>query len=166
VLRPLSLSAQPNSSRRLLSQCNYVHQSGLIHRDLKPANVLLTAAGEPKITDFGLAKNLDVTQGQTQSGEILGTPAYMAPEQAAGRIKEIGPATDIYALGAILYEMLTGKQPFTAATGLEMILKVIREEPASPSSMHIKLPRDLETICLKCLEKTAEQALCQRIGTG
>jgi serine/threonine-protein kinase len=128
------------------------HQSGIIHRDLKPANVLLTRDGTVKITDFGLAKKLDEA-GQTKSGDILGTPSYMAPEQAAGKPREIGPAADIYALGAILYELLTGRPPFQATTPLDTLLQVLDREPVPVRLLNPGVPRDLETICLKCLEK-------------
>jgi WD40 repeat protein/Flp pilus assembly protein TadD len=107
----------------------------------------------PKITDFGLAKQLDREKGQTQSGSILGTPSYMAPEQASGKTKAIGPAADVYALGAILYECLTGRPPFKAATPLDTILQVVSQEPVPPSRLQPKVPRDLETVCLKCLQK-------------
>ncbi len=129
-----------------------IHERGLIHRDLKPANVLLTSAGVPKITDFGLAKNLD-GGGLTATGDILGTPIYMAPEQAAGKVHDIGTHTDVYALGVILYEMLTGRPPFLAAMSIEIVRQVIADEPLSPSRLQPKVPRDLVTICLKCLEK-------------
>jgi WD40 repeat protein/tRNA A-37 threonylcarbamoyl transferase component Bud32 len=128
------------------------HEAGIVHRDLKPANVLLTRDGMPKITDFGLAKKLDAV-GQTASGAIMGTPPYMAPEQAGGRSHAIGPHTDVYALGAILYELLTGRPPFRAATALDTVLQVVSDEPVPPTQLQRKTPRDLETICLKCLQK-------------
>jgi tetratricopeptide (TPR) repeat protein/predicted Ser/Thr protein kinase len=129
------------------------HEHGVVHRDLKPGNILITEDGEPKVTDFGLAKRLDVDMGQTRTGTIMGAPAYMAPEQAAGKSKEIGPAADIYALGVILYEMLTGRPPFQGTTVLETLDQVRLQEPISPKRLQPKLPRELETICLKCLEK-------------
>jgi serine/threonine protein kinase len=128
------------------------HEKSVIHRDLKPANVLLSEDGTPKITDFGLAKKLDDV-GQTQSGAIMGTPSYMAPEQAGGKTRELGPACDIYALGAILYELLTGRPPFKAATVLDTLNQVVDDEPVPPSRLQSKTPCDLETICLKCLAK-------------
>ncbi len=139
--------------RALADGMEYAHQRGIIHRDLKPANVLLTGTGEPKVSDFGLVKRLEDDAGHTQSGSILGTPSYMAPEQAESKSKEIGPRSDIYALGGILYELLTGRPPFRAASVLETLEQVRTQEPIPPSQFQPKLPRDLETICLKCLQK-------------
>jgi WD40 repeat protein/serine/threonine protein kinase len=156
------------------------HEQKIIHRDLKPANILFAGVGSgesgvgknstahdmlttpdsqlptPKITDFGLAKRLDEA-GQTHSGAIMGTPSYMAPEQAGGKSDTIGPAADVYALGAVLYECLTGRPPFKAATALDTVLQVATEEPVPPSQLQTRTPRDLETICLKCLHKNPQQ---------
>ncbi|MGE3805132.1 MAG: protein kinase [Gemmataceae bacterium] len=133
------------------------HERGIIHRDLKPANILIAPDGTPKITDFGLAKRLDSNVANTRTGDIMGTPSYMAPEQAAGRTKEIGPATDIYALGAILYDLLTGRPPFQGASLLDTLEQVRNQEPVPPRRFQIRLPTDLETIVLKCLEKEPEK---------
>ena len=133
------------------------HQARIVHRDLKPPNVLLTADGVPKITDFGLAKRLESDDGQTKSGDIMGTPSYMAPEQALGHTKDVGPAADIYALGAILYEMLTGRPPHKGETVMETVRLAIHEEPVTPSRLVPRLARDLETICLKCLKKDPQK---------
>jgi serine/threonine protein kinase/WD40 repeat protein/tetratricopeptide (TPR) repeat protein len=129
------------------------HQAGVIHRDLKPGNILLTRDGAPKVADFGLAKAIDADNGQTQSGQVLGTPSYMAPEQASGQLSAIGPATDVYALGAILYEMLTGRAPFRGANIADTLDLVRTREPISPAELQPRVPADLNTICLKCLQK-------------
>jgi serine/threonine-protein kinase len=134
------------------------HQRGIIHRDLKPANVLLTPEGVPKITDFGIAKRLDLTgAGQTRTGTVMGTPSYMAPEQAAGKIAEIGPAADVYSLGAILYELLTGRPPFLADSWEATRELVLSATLVPPRRLQPKLPRDLQTICLKCLEREPQR---------
>jgi len=131
----------------------YAHEKDIVHRDLKPANVLLSKDGSPKITDFGLAKRLESDASQTKSGTLMGTPNYMAPEQARGDVREVGPLADVYALGVILYEMLTGRTPFLGASILDTLQQVRNHEPVPPSRGQPKTPRDLETVCLKCLQK-------------
>jgi serine/threonine protein kinase len=138
----------------------FMHRRGVVHRNLKPRAVLLTADGTPKIGSFSLAKRYQPDEGildPDPEGAIAGTPSYMAPEQASGRIKEVGPAADVYALGGLLYEMLTGQPPIKGTTVIETIRKVINEEPLAPSRLSPRVPRDLDAICLKCLEKTPEK---------
>lgn len=131
------------------------HQRGVLHRDLKPSNILLTEDGQPKITDFGLAKCMTNDSQMTVPETIMGTPSYMPPEQAQGRLEDVGPQSDIYSLGAILYELLTGRPPFRGSTPLDTVQQVVQRDPPSPRSLAPKIPRDLETICLKCLHKQA-----------
>jgi WD40 repeat protein len=131
----------------------YAHQRGVIHRDLKPANILLDRSGNPRVTDFGLAKKFKDDSGLTGSGQIMGTPSYMPPEQAGGKRGDVGPRADVYALGATLYALVTGRPPFQAATAMDTVLQVISDEPVPPRRLNASIPRDLETICLKCLEK-------------
>jgi eukaryotic-like serine/threonine-protein kinase len=175
---PLSAQSCAELVETLARAIQIAHQQGIVHRDLKPANILLqSVAGRnanptdanaassatdyrllttdysPKIADFGLAKLMELESSVTQDGHVLGTPSYMAPEQAAGISKDIGPLTDVYALGAILFELLTGRPPFRAATSRDTIEQVLREPALPPSQLNPKVPRDLDIICLKCLEK-------------
>lgn len=150
----------PEQAARVVQQLakamHAAHQAHVIHRDLKPANVLIAGDGTLKITDFGLAKKLD-DAGQTRSGEVLGTPSYMAPEQAKGDPGQIGVRTDVYALGAILYECLTGRPPFRGTSAMDTVMLVLNVDPVSPVRLQSGISRDLETICLKCLEKDPAQ---------
>jgi hypothetical protein len=149
--RPLTPVEAAELVEKLARAMHKAHEHGVIHRDLKPGNVLLTPDGTPKITDFGLAKKLDEA-GVTQTGTVMGTPAYMAPEQASG-MRVLTPAVDIYSLGAILYECLTGRPPFQADSTMNVVLQVLHDEPVAPRRLRPDVPRDLEAICLKCLEK-------------
>ncbi|WP_422927936.1 serine/threonine-protein kinase [Singulisphaera sp. PoT] len=155
-----ALDGQPQQAQRaaslvalLAGAVEAAHRGGIVHRDLKPGNVLLTEDGTPKVTDFGLAHRFDLGEGLTRTGTRIGTPCYMAPEQADDRLGEVGPATDVYALGAILYEMLTGRPPFKGKSASEIERQVISDQPVPPSKLNAKVSRDLETICLKCLQK-------------
>ena len=148
----------PRDTAQLLIQVaralHYAHQNGIVHRDMKPANVLLDIDGVPKVADFGIAKRLKEDTHLTVSGAVIGTPTYMAPEQAKGSSRHVGPAADIYSLGAILYEMLAGRPPFLPDDSETAItVRVLTEDPVSPAWHRPEIPRDLEVICMKCLEK-------------
>ena len=132
---------------------HYAHEANLLHRDLKPHNILIDQNDEPRITDFGLVRQIRVDRNSTLSDIPVGTPSYMPPEQAKGKRRLISPASDVYSLGAILYDCLTGRPPFRADNDVATLLQVISEEPAPPRLLNPKVDRDLETICLKCLEK-------------
>ena len=135
---------------------DYAHRHGVLHRDLKPSNILVDREGMPHVADFGLAKRLDVDLDLTSSGAIVGTPGYMAPEQVGMGRGRIGPASDVYSLGAILYQMLTGRPPFQAATALDTVFLVLEQDPLPPRLLNPRVDRDLELISLKCLQKPAD----------
>jgi serine/threonine protein kinase len=158
--RPFSIHQAAQLVEVLARTMHFVHQRQIIHRDLKPGNILLTADGTPKVADFGIAKRLDRKPVLSSSGAILGTASYMAPEQAKGKTKEVGPAADLYALGAILYELLTGRPPFRGETYELTLYQVRFDEPDRPSHVRPDIPREIEAICLKCLEKLPERRYC------
>jgi len=153
ALGPMTAIDAAGILEKLALAVNAAHEAGIVHRDLKPSNVLLIHDSGPKVGDFGLAKLVDADSARTLSGQVLGTPSYMAPEQAEGRSRQVGPAADIYALGAVLYHVLTGRPPFLGETQIETLKLVVSTEPVPPRRQRPGVPRDLETICLKCLEK-------------
>jgi predicted Ser/Thr protein kinase len=150
----------PREAARILAAVaraiHFAHMRGVLHRDLKPSNILLDERGEPHVTDFGLAKQISDAATITKTGAVLGTPAYMAPEQAVGARGQVGPRSDVYSLGVILYHMLTGRPPFQAASPAEMVLLVLEQDPVPPRMLNPKADRDLEMICLRCLQKPAD----------
>jgi serine/threonine protein kinase len=150
---PLSAGEAAQLVQSVAEAVQFAHDHGVIHRDLKPANVLLDSKGQPRVTDFGLAKRVTGESELTATGQVLGTPSFMPPEQAAGKLDQIGPVSDVYALGAILYTLLTGRPPFQAANPLDTLLQVLEQEPIAPRTLNARIRRDLETIALKCLEK-------------
>jgi serine/threonine-protein kinase len=154
---PLPIREAAEIVRQTALAIAHAHQQGVLHRDLKPSNVLLDEQGRPRVTDFGLAKRLDVDAGLTLSGQVMGTPSYMSPEQAAGKVSQIGPRSDVYGLGAILYELLTGRRPFLGATVSETLQQVQHQEPVPPEKLNFRIPFELSVICLKCLHKDPER---------
>jgi eukaryotic-like serine/threonine-protein kinase len=154
---PVAAREAAQLMRTVCDAVQYAHQHQIIHRDLKPANILVDREGRPRVTDFGLAKHQQDDSGRTATGQVLGTPAYMPPEQAAGKLDLIGPTADVYALGAILYTLLTGRPPFQSASSVETLRQVLEKEPLAPSELTAGVPRDLETIVLKCLQKSISQ---------
>jgi serine/threonine-protein kinase len=154
---PLPPEAAARIVAAVAAGVHHLHTKGFVHRDLKPSNILIDEDGTPYITDFGLVKLLEGDSHKTTSGAILGTPSYMAPEQAAGHVDQVGPLSDEYSLGAILYECLTGRPPFREATPLDTLVQVIEGEPTAPRELNPRIPKALEAICLRCLEKTPER---------
>jgi serine/threonine-protein kinase len=154
---PLSFESAARMITVVARAVEHLHAHGIVHRDLKPSNILLDSNGQPYVTDFGLAKVFVAGSEATATGVIAGTPSYMAPEQASGRNAEVGPAADIYSLGAILYELLTGEPPFKQESPLDTLLDIIGREPRYPRQVNPKVPRGLELICLKCLAKSPDQ---------
>jgi serine/threonine-protein kinase len=150
----------PREAARMLARVaraiHFAHMRGVLHRDLKPSNILLDEQGEPHVTDFGLAKQITDAASMTKTGAVLGTPAYMAPEQAAGQRGQVGPRSDVYSLGVILYHMLTGRPPFQAASPVDTVLMVLEQDPVPPRMLNPKADRDLEMICLRCLQKPTD----------
>jgi len=150
----------PREAARILAAVaraiDFAHRRHVLHRDLKPSNILLDPQGQPHVTDFGLAKQINVASGLTRSGAVLGTPAYMAPEQAAGQRGQVGPASDVYSLGTILYHMLTGRPPFQGASPVDVVLMVLDQDPPLPRVANPRADRDLEMIALRCLQKPAD----------
>jgi WD40 repeat protein len=140
--------------KAVASAVHYAHSRNIVHRDLKPANILLHSDGRPMITDFGLAKEVGAESGLTSAGQVMGTPNYMAPEQAEGKASEVGPLADVWAMGAILYALLTGKPPFETASAIETLSRVVCHDPTPPRRLRPEVGPDLDTICLKCLEKS------------
>jgi tRNA A-37 threonylcarbamoyl transferase component Bud32 len=153
---PLPPREAAELAEKIANAVEYAHQRGVIHRDLKPGNILLDKDGLPRVTDFGLARRSDADSALTRTGQVLGTPSFMPPEQAVGRA-EVDRTADVYSLGAVLYALLTGRPPFQAATPLDTLQQVIEQPPVRPRLLNWRLPRDLETITLKCLEKNRRQ---------
>src|SRR2546421_2995401 len=150
---PISIRQAAELIAKVARTVHYAHEHGILHRDIKPGNILLDAKGEPHLTDFGLARLVETESTVTRTKDVLGTPSYMAPEQAVGNNAQLTSATDVYGLGAVLYQLLTGHPPFTGGTTYETIKLLLDTEPRQPRLLNPKIDRDLSTICLKCLEK-------------
>src|SRR5205823_2062160 len=150
---PMSIRQAAELIAKVARTVHYAHEHGILHRDIKPGNILLDTKGEPQLTDFGLARLVEAESTVTRTMEVMGTPSYMAPEQAAGEYTKLSNATDVYGLGAVLYQLLTGHPPFAGSTTYEIIKLLLDSEPRPPRLLNPKIDRELSTICLKCLEK-------------
>src|SRR5438045_5680995 len=155
--QPMSIRHAVELIAKVARTVHYAHDHGILHRDSKPGNILLDAKGEPHLTDFGLARLVEAESTVTRTREVLGTPSYMAPEQAAGETAKLGKATDVYGLGAVLYQLLTGHPPFAGGTTYETIKLLLETDPRQPRQLNPKIDHDLSTICLKCLEKDPQR---------
>src|SRR5262245_6137363 len=161
---PISIRQAAELIVKIARTVHYAHEHGILHRDIKPGNILLDKNGEPHLTDFGLARLLDTQSSVTRTIDVLGTPSYMAPEQAAGETTKLSKATDVYGLGAVLYQLLTGQPPFAGGTTYETIRLLRDTEPRLPRQLNPKVDRDLSTICLKCLEKDPERRYASAVA--
>ena len=154
---PMSIRQAAELIAKVARTVHYAHEHGILHRDIKPGNILLDQKGEPHLTDFGLARLVETESTVTRTKEVLGTPSYMAPEQAVGETRKLTSATDVYGLGAVLYQLLTGQPPFAGGTTYETVKLLLDTEPRPPRLLNPKVDRDLSTICLKCLEKDPQR---------
>src|SRR5881409_2913263 len=163
---PMSIRQAVELIAKVARTVHYAHEHGILHRDIKPGNILLDAKGEPHLTDFGLARLVESESSVTQTLDVLGTPSYMAPEQAVGNNAAVSSATDVYGLGAVLYQLLTGHPPFAGGTTYETIKLLENTEPRPPRLLNPKVDRDLSTICLKCLEKNPKRRYASALALG
>src|SRR5207249_10103055 len=165
-LAPISIRNAAELIAKLARTVHYAHEHGILHRDIKTGNILVDATGEAHLTDFGLARLLETKSTVTHTMDVLGTPSYMAPEQASGRNEQLTSATDVYGLGAVLYQLLTGHPPFAGVTTYETIRLVLDAEPRQPRLLNPKVDRDLNTICLKCLEKDPKRRYASALAVA
>src|SRR4029078_10253642 len=162
--KPMSIRQAVELVIKVARTVHYAHEHGILHRDIKPGNILLDKEGEPHLTDFGLARLVESESTVTRTIEVLGTPSYMAPEQAAGNNAKLTTGTDVYGLGAVLYHLLTGHAPFAGGTTYETIKLVLETEPRQPRLWNPRIDRDLTTICLKCLEKDPKRRYASAVA--
>ena len=162
--KPISIRSAAELIAKLACAVHYAHEHGILHRDIKPGNILVDKMGEPHLTDFGLARLVETESTVTRTKEVMGTPSYMAPEQAAGEHTKVSRATDVYGLGAVLYQLLTGHPPFAGGTTYETIRLLLNTEPRQPRQLNPKIDRDLSTVCLKSLEKDPQRRFASALA--